>query len=117
MEILYYEEFAIVPKRYKDSPIMLFKFRDIKTGDRVILGTCNYAEEYSKITGRKFYPNIDSIDKDNICLWRLSASRVSNIGVPFEKIEEEYKTLIKDSDENEVVDYLIQKYASKAKQM
>ena len=43
-KLLYYDWFEIIPRHYDGERIIDFIFKDVKTGEDFVLGSCYYAE-------------------------------------------------------------------------
>lgn len=93
-KLLYYDRFQRIPRYYNGAPIFHFMCKDVKTGEVVTLGACNFPKEVSKVLGGCYYGDIAEATNDFDILWSLSDERISPVADTFEEVQVEYQRMI-----------------------
>ncbi len=116
--LLYYDRFKRTAKHWNGSPITLFEFYDVKTGEKVILGDCFYSDEVEERLGYKFYFNITDAQKEHDILWNLSDGRISVVAETFEEVQNEYQRMLNEGiSPSEINKSMMDFYSNKTRKL
>lgn len=112
--LLYYDRFQRTPKHYKGEPIYRFMFKDVETGEDIILGQCYFAKEVSDILDEHYYFDITEASRDFDILWNLTEEKISPVTDTFEEVQVEYQTMLNDGvDSKEINSAMIALFKEK----
>lgn len=94
-KLLYFENSSRSSQCYMGYPIYIFKFRDVETGQEVILRQCilNKDIKDAEYSG-KYYSDIEEALDDYDILWYLTELKIESIKESFEEVQAEYRRLL-----------------------
>ncbi len=93
-KLLYYDRFQRTPKHYMGEPVYHFFFKDVETGEDIILGQCYYAKEVSDILDEIYYFDITEATNNYDILWNLSEEKIRPVTDTFKEVQFEYKRML-----------------------
>lgn len=101
--LLYYCSFQSTSRNYNGEPIFHFTYKDVKTGEEVILGSCLFNQEVSDILGGHYYSEITDAADDFDILWSVSDEKISPIDDNFETVQAEYQRMLNEGISQEKI--------------
>ena len=102
-KLIYYAQPMPIARYYNGHLISSFIFKDVKTGEKIILGTSDDYKEVAKILGGIYYKNIQDANDDFDILWNISHNHITPVNVSFNEVQMKYKEMLKQGiDPNEI---------------
>lgn len=102
-KLLYYDRFQKMPRHYNGAPLFCFMFKDVKTGEDIILRSCIFSQEVSAILGGHYYSEITNAVNDFDILWSLSDEKISPVTDNFEEVQTEYQRMLSEGVSQEEI--------------
>lgn len=95
-KLLYYDHFRKMPRNYNGCPIYHFGFKDVATGDNIILGQCYYNKGAGNYLGGHYYTDITEATEDFDILWNVSDDKISVVAETLAEVQKEYKRMLRE---------------------
>ena len=98
--------------------IIIFKFRNVETGEEVALRQSADAEELVEHGFGDFYGDISLAVRDYSILWILGEATVEPVGLNFGDVQSEYQRIFYESGNRQAtIDTLLTKFNTKGKSL
>ena len=94
-KLLYFESSIQLPMNWHGEPIYKSVFKDVKTGDQIILNSCLFSQDISKIFGEHYYSAITDAEKDFDILWKVSDDEVRSVDDEFIHVQGIYEEMLR----------------------
>ena len=115
-QLLYYDSYVKTNAEFYGCPIAHFNFKNVKTGENVILGSCFFHKEISKIFPILYYRSILDAKNDFDIIWKISDNTINPVSNTLEELQSEYRRmLIEGVSPIEINGVMVEQYSKKQK--
>lgn len=90
-KLLYFENSIQLPMNWHGAPIYKSVFKDVKTGEQIILNSCLFSQDISKTFGEHYYSTITDAANDFDVLWNISDDEVRPVNDEFIHVQGIYE--------------------------
>lgn len=109
--LLYFEKSIQLPMNWHGASIYKSVFKDVKTGEQILLNSCIFSQDISKTFGEHYYSTITDAESDYDILWKITNGEVESIDEEFIHVQGVYEKLLADGVSNlemkdVILDYL-----------
>jgi len=93
-KLLYYQGSVQLPMNWYGEPIYKSMYKDVKTGENIILNSCSLSQDISKTFGEHYYSAITDAAEDFDVLWISSEDELRPIEDHFIHVQAVYQKML-----------------------